>query len=182
MKTYYAVAHRRGGRLLHASLSPNLVVDEGIDDLVDKYFKGAGYSAAHYVGIMAASPTIAAGDTMASHGGWTEITDYDEASRPAYAPANAVDHQIANQTSPAQFTFNASVTVGGLFLTTNNAKGGAGGLLYSGASLAGGNLAVQSGDTLDVVAIANAGALLDNFRFLDSELFQFLDGETVEFL
>jgi hypothetical protein len=34
----------------------NLVVNEGLDDSLDKHLKGSGYTAAHYVLLMAATP------------------------------------------------------------------------------------------------------------------------------
>ena len=47
----------------------NLVTTAGLNDLLTQYFKGSAYTAAFYVGVTAATPTFAAGDTMSSHGG-----------------------------------------------------------------------------------------------------------------
>ncbi len=59
----------------------NLVVDEGLNDSLDKYFKGSNYTAAHYVGLTTDSKTFAEGDSMSSHAGWTEFTKYDGDNR-----------------------------------------------------------------------------------------------------
>src|SRR3712207_4389610 len=59
------------GNLKCAETTENLVTDEGLNDLLSKYFKGAAYTAAFFVGLKLAG-TIAAADTAASHAGWTE--------------------------------------------------------------------------------------------------------------
>src|SRR5205809_7403263 len=53
----------------------NLVVNAGLNDLLTQYFKGSAYTAAFYVGLKGAG-TVAAADTLASHGGWSEVTAY----------------------------------------------------------------------------------------------------------
>lgn len=44
----------------------NIVVNTGLDDVLDKYWKGSAYSALHYVGLTDGTPTVAAADTMAA--------------------------------------------------------------------------------------------------------------------
>ena len=109
-----------------------------------------------YVGLYgaAASNNPAAGDTMGSHGGWTEVTDYTEATRPAAtfaAATNANPSVVTNTASKAVFTINATTTVGGAFLTSNNTKGGTTGTLFSAADFQSpGDRSVVSGDILNV--------------------------------
>jgi hypothetical protein len=51
----------------------------------------------------------------------------------------------------ATFTINATVTVGGAFLTSDNTKGGTSGVLFSAADFESpGDRAVVSGDTVTV--------------------------------
>ena len=57
----------------------NIIVNVGLDDILDKYYKGSTYTASFFVGLTDGTPTVAAADTMASHAGWTEVTAYDEA-------------------------------------------------------------------------------------------------------
>jgi hypothetical protein len=74
----------KDGNLKWEAKSHNLVVNVGLADMNDKYFSGSGYTAAWYLGLYGSGATNdpAAGDTMASHAGWTEVTDYSNATRP----------------------------------------------------------------------------------------------------
>ena len=136
--------------------SPNLVVNVGLADMNDKYFSGSGYTAAWYLGLYgaASSNDPAAGDTMASHAGWTEVTDYSQSTRPActFGSATVADPSVIdNSGSVAVFSINNTVTVGGAFLTSDDTKGGTSGILFSAADFQSpGDRAVVSGDTLNV--------------------------------
>ena len=134
----------------------NLVVNAGLKDMNDKYFTGATYTAAWYIGLYGAASTNnpAAGDTAASHAGWTEATPYSNATRPqaTFAAATTADPSvITNSASPAVFNINATSTVGGAFLISNSTKGGTTGILFSASDFAApGDRAVASGDTITV--------------------------------
>lgn len=144
------------GNLKWSAKSPNLVVNVGLKDMNDKYFTGSGYTAAWYLGLYGAgsSNNPAAGDTAASHGGWTEVTAYTQATRPAatFAAATTADPSvITNSASPATFSINGTATVGGAFLISNSTKGGTTGVLFSAADFASpGDRSVVNGDTLNV--------------------------------
>lgn len=144
------------GNLKWSAESHNLVVNVGLQDMNAKYFTGTSYTAAWYIGLYgaAASNTPAAGNTAASHAGWTEITPYSNATRPAcsFGTATTADPSvISNTLSPAQFNINATNTVGGAFLISNNTKGGTTGILFSASDFqAPGDRNVSSGDTLNV--------------------------------
>jgi len=129
----------------------NLVVNVGLKDMNDKYFSGSSYTATWYIGLYgaAASNTPAAGDTAASHAGWTEIVPYSNATRPAATTADP--SVITNSASPSAFTINATATVGGAFLISNNTKSGTTGVLFSASDFAApGDRSVASGDQLNV--------------------------------
>jgi len=153
---YKIQCHDKDGNLKWEDEAPNLVVNGGLQDMNAKYFTGVSYSAAWYLGLYgaAASNNPAAGDTMSSHIGWTEVTDYSQATRPACSfgtPTTANPSVATNSASPATFSINATTTVGGAFLTSNNTKGGSTGTLYSAADFSSpGDRAVVSGDTLSV--------------------------------
>ena len=134
----------------------NLVVNEGLQDMNTKYFTGSTYTAAWYIGLYgaAASNNPTANDTAASHPGFTEITPYSNATRPActFGTATTADPSvITNTLSKAAFNINATATVGGAFLISNNTKGGSTGVLFSASDFQSpGDRVVASGDTLNV--------------------------------
>lgn len=137
-------------------MSPNLVVNVGLKDMNDKYFSGSTYTATWFLGLYgaAAANNPAAGDTAASHAGWTEITAYSQANRPActFGAATTADPSvISNSASPAAFSINGTATVGGAFLISNSTKGGTTGILFSAADFqAPGDRSVVNGDTINV--------------------------------
>lgn len=144
------------GNLKWTAKSPNLVVNVGLQDMNTKYFSGSAYTAAWYIGLYgaAASNNPAASDTAASHAGWTEVTAYSQATRPActFGTATTADPSvISNSASPATYSINGTTTVGGAFLISNNTKGGTTGTLFSAADFQSpGDRSVVSGDTLSV--------------------------------
>jgi hypothetical protein len=127
----------------------NLVVNIGKAYLLDNGMAGSGYTAAFYMGLTNSSPTPAAGDTMASHAGWSEFTTYSNTNRItcAWAAASGASKALS---SPLTFNINGSGTVGGAFLTTNNTISGTTGTLFSCGAFSGGNQSVSSGGTLQV--------------------------------
>ena len=80
-----------------------------------------------YVGLILATPSLASGDTMGSHAGWTESSDYAEAARPTLAPP--VSSGGATACPPLTFTMNNSVRIAGYFITSVSTKGGTTGTL-----------------------------------------------------
>jgi hypothetical protein len=109
-----------------------------------------------YLGLYgaAASNTPAAGDTMASHAGWTEVTAYSNGTRVAATFVTATTANpsvVTNTASPAVFNINGTTTVGGAFLTSNDTKGGTTGTLFSAADFGSpGDRSVVNSDTLSV--------------------------------
>jgi hypothetical protein len=153
---YKIQCHDAQGNLKWEADAPNLVVNGGLQDMNAKYFTGSAYTAAWYLGLYGsgATNTPAAGDTMSSHAGWTEVTDYSQATRPACTfgtPTTANPSVATNSASPATFSINGTTVVGGAFLTSDNTKSGTTGTLYSAADFsAPGDRSVVSGDTLSV--------------------------------
>ena len=144
------------GNLKWEEESPNLVVNVGLQDMNTKYFSGSSYTAAWYLGLYgaASSNNPAAGDTMSSHAGWTENTSYSQSTRPVCTFGTATTANpsvISNSASAATFSMNATTTIGGAFLTTNNTKGGTTGTLFSAVDFSSpGDRSVVNGDTLVV--------------------------------
>lgn len=146
----------KDGNLKWQDQEHNLVVNVGLKDMNDKYFSGSAYTALWYLGLYGAgaSNNPAAGDTMASHAGWTEVTAYSQATRPQAvfgAATTANPSVISNTASVAVFSVNATTVVGGAFLTSNSTKGGTTGTLFSAADFQSpGDRSVVSGDTVNL--------------------------------
>lgn len=141
------------GRIKWVEEADNLVVTEGRNDILDKYYKGATYTAAHYVGLKGAG-TIAAGDTMASHAGWAESTAYSNAARPTFTAGTVASGSVDNSAAKATFNIDATATIAGGFVATNSTKGGTTGTLVGAADFAT-SRSVISGDTLEVTVTAS---------------------------
>lgn len=137
----------------------NLVVTTGLNDVLDKYYKGSSYTAAHYCGLTDGTPTVAAGDTMASHAGWVEVTAYDEAVRQTITWGSVSGGSVNNSASKAVFTISTnSTTIGGGFVVTNSTKGGSTGTLVGAAAFTAGDKVLDDNDTLSVTVTATATA------------------------
>jgi hypothetical protein len=133
----------------------NLVVNVGLQDMNTKYFAGSSYTAAFFLGLVTgpgSGTTYAAADTLASHAGWTEFTNYSGSRKAVtFGTATTADPSvISNSASPAQFSITgAGGTVAGAFLC--NVNSGTSGLLFSEADFQSpGDRVVVSGDTLNV--------------------------------
>lgn len=142
------------GQLKWETSSHNLLVNEGLKDMNDKYFSGSTYTAAWYIGLITgpgASTTFAAADTLASHAGWTEYTDYS-GSRGAitFGAATLADPSVITNPTPVQFNITgAGGTVAGAFLCS--VASGTSGILFSESDFqAPGDRIVVSGDVLNV--------------------------------
>lgn len=141
----------KDGKLKWVEEYDNLITTAGLNDLGTQYFKGSAYTAAWYVGLLSASPTLAAGDTMSSHSGWTEVTAYSESVRQTLTLGTFSAGSANNSASKARFTINANGTsFGGGFLVTNSTKSGTTGTLYGEGAFTGGDKTLSSGDTVDV--------------------------------
>ena len=155
--TFHVLAHNAKGELLWEDDLHNLVTTQGLNDALTQHLKGVNYTAAWYVGLAGDSPVFAAGDTLASHSGWTEIAAYT-GSRPQIVLGTAAGGIIDSVASPITITINADNThIGGLF--TCNAASGTSGVLYGGAA-ASANRVLANGDqfTISYVRFSTAAA------------------------
>jgi hypothetical protein len=121
----------------------NVVCTAGKTDIVDKYLKGSSYSAAWYC-ILAGAGTKAAGDTLASHAGWTEATPYS-GNRPAITWGTTSSG--SNTSTAVSISITGTATVAGAGICTVNS--GTSGVLYSVSDFSA-SRSVANGDTLNV--------------------------------
>jgi hypothetical protein len=153
---YHIECHDKDGKLKWSAETKNLVVNVGLQYMAGTALTSVAQITTWYIGLYGAgaSNTPAAGDTMSSHAGWTEVVPYSNATRVAATFATATTANpsvVTNSASPATFTINATSTVGGAFLTSGSAKSGTTGTLFSAADFAApGDRSVVSGDILSV--------------------------------
>ena len=133
---------------------PNVVSTVGKNLTLDTVLAGSAYTASVVMGLKGIG-TAVAGDTMASHGAWTEVGG---ANAPAYSgnrpvPAFSAANAGVKQTSTAAaFTFTSGGTVAGCFicLAGSATKDSTAGTLLSAGDFSGGNKVVASTDVLNV--------------------------------
>ena len=132
----------------------NLVVNQGITNMNSVYFASGSQTTTWYLGLVTgpgSGTTFAAGDTLASHAGWTENTDYTPSGRKAVtfgAATSANPSVISNSAAPTSFSMNGTATIAGAFLAS--VSSGTSGILFSAGDFTGGDKSVASGDTLNV--------------------------------
>lgn len=110
----------------------NGITDEGIEYLLDAGFNDGAKITTWYIGLIDNSgfTSLNAADTMASHSGWTESAAYSDATRQEWTSGAANDRAITNSTT-VDFAMNATVTLRGIFITSDNTKSGSAGVLWS---------------------------------------------------
>jgi len=164
--TYLVECFAPDGALKWAEENCNLVTEEGLDDLLGQYFKGSGYTAAFYVGLVdnASFSSVNATNTASNisvttaTNGWIEFDDYSEAVRQTLSLGAVASQSVDNSASKATFSIDATGTVNGAFIATTNTIGGTSGVLYGVVSFAS-TRAVTSGDTLNItVTLTQASA------------------------
>lgn len=132
----------------------NLVTTVGKNDLLDKYLKGSAYTQTIRMGLKGTG-SAAAGDTQASHAGWSEV---GLANAPTYSgnrqSVTMGSASSGSSVSPTQaFSMTGGGTVAGCFInnggsaTIDNTTG----ILFSAGDFSGGSKTVTSGDTINVV-------------------------------
>lgn len=124
----------RDGRVIDEWEDSNLVVNEGLNSLLDIYFHGGTQVSTWYLGLFEGNYTPVASVTAATiTSASTECTAYDEATRQEFNEAAASSQSITNSANKATFTFNATKTIYGAFLVSNSTKSGTSGTLFSAA-------------------------------------------------
>ena len=139
------------GSLAWKETIENLVPTVGKNFALDTLLGGSAFTAAWYMGLVdgTAAPTFAAGDTAASHAGWTENVGYSAGTRPAPS-FSAASAGVKATSAAVSFTANASGTIAGCFIASSNVKSGTAGTLLSEGAFAGGSQVVSSGSIVNV--------------------------------
>lgn len=156
--TRYQIECVRNGEVIWQEEFNNLVVTAGLNDSLTKHFKTGVVTPTWFVGLTGNTPNFVAGDTMGSHGGWTEVTAYAAATRPALTLGTVAAGSVDNSASKASYTVSAGgANVGGAFVADNSTKGGSTGVLYGGGAFSQ-NRALLQDDVLNVTVTLTASA------------------------
>jgi len=154
--TWEVVCKGSDGKEKWRELNDNLIVTVGLNDLLDKYFKGSSYTAAWYIGLKGTGTALAA-DTMSSHSSWAVDANYSESVRQTLTLGTPSAGSVNNSASKATFSINGTTTIYGAFLTSSNTKSGTAGTLYGVVDF-GSSRAVISGDTLEITVTLTAAS------------------------
>jgi hypothetical protein len=162
---YHVVCRDADGNIKWEEAFPNLVNAVGKELMLDTLLSGSSYTTVGpFLGLISgAAPTFDAGDTMASHAGWTEFTNYTvggsavrgTASFSAATSTGSTPTNVTTKTASAiTYTITgAGGTVGGCFLVTgsgaSSTQGNTSGTLYSAGAFATAKI-TTSGDTVSV--------------------------------
>lgn len=143
---HFTILHTtRDGRVWR-SVFDNMVVNQGLQNILDVSFMGSAATSAWYLGLTDDTPTVASTDTMASHAGWVEFTGYN-GTRKAWTKVRS-DQQLSNTASVATFSVTSVLTIGGAFLSSTAT--GASTVLMAAGAFTGGDRAVATGDTVQL--------------------------------
>jgi len=155
-KGKFQIEHIRKGKVINKFDLNNGVVDEGLDAILDIMFHDATKISTWYIGLVDNSgfTGFSSSDTMSSHSGWNESTAYTESNRVEWTEGAASGQSITNST-PVTFNMNATATIKGIFIVSNNTKGGTSGTLWSTAAFAS-TVSVNNGDQLKITYTLNA--------------------------
>lgn len=140
----------------------NGITTAGLNYAQETCFRSGAALATWYAGLIdnTGYSALAAADTMSSHAGWTELTDYNESTRQQWSPGAASNGVLVNA-SAMTFTFSATKTLKGGFIVSNSTKGGTTGTLWA-TGLADSALTFYAGEiarvTYSLTAAAGAGS------------------------
>jgi len=130
----------------------NLITTAGLNHILDTQFHASTQVTTWYIGLKG-SGTPVAGDTMASHSSWSEITGYS-GDRKEWTEGAASSGSMTNSSS-VDFSVTGTATIAGAFL--NTASTGTAGTLYGVVDFSSAR-SVISGDTLQVTVTVTAAS------------------------
>ena len=119
----------KNGRVISRHFAKNGLTTPGLNHALDVIAR-QGSQSTWKIGLIDDEnfDAVSVDDTMSSHAGWTEVTDYSEANRPLWGPG-VVTGKLAVNSAHVAFTMTAEKTVKGMFLVSENTKGGTTGIL-----------------------------------------------------
>lgn len=146
MATWFYNHGKMFHKLIWTDEYKNTVVNVGLQHVLDVTFSSLTEISPWFLLLTDGTPTVAAGDTLSSHVGWVEETDYT-GDRKEWVEVRS-GQTMTNSASVAAFAITGSATIGGSGLcsvaTTTS------GVLMSAGALSGGDRPVANLDTLNL--------------------------------
>jgi hypothetical protein len=134
VKGHYTGQIIRAGKIIDEFEVDNLVVNEGLNHILNTQFNAGTPVTSWYLGVYEGNYTPVSTVTAATiASAATESTAYASSTRPAWTPASPSSQSITNSASRASFVFNATKTIYGAFLISSATKSGTSGVLFSAA-------------------------------------------------
>jgi hypothetical protein len=163
---------RRGGQVIASGEVRNMVVTEGKNDFLATVFNAQQsqglQSLQWWLGIVD-GPSFSSfdvSDSLASHPGWTQFTQYIPSLPSLLAPLTATSRgywyrnaasggqMLGDDTADSgdwvQFTNSSTTTVQGIFVTTDRVRSGTSGIIWATCPFAS-PLSVNGGDILNLI-------------------------------
>ena len=147
---FTVTCHNADGILKWEDDFHNLVPSQGLQYMSASFFNAVGYTTALYFGLITgpgSGTTFAAGDTLASHAGWSESVLVGSRKAITFGTPTTATPSVTIGTA-AVFTVTSAATIAGAFVT--NASTGTSGVLFAEGDFTGGDKSVTTGDTLSV--------------------------------
>ncbi len=137
------------GEFLWEDTAPNLIVNAGLDYTLNTALRQQTQVSGWSMGLVdnAGFTAFNAGDTMASHGGWSENTQYGASTRVSWTAGAPSSQTVVNATT-VDMVMSAVATIKGMLICSDSTKGGTTGTLFSEAAFSAGNQSCGIGDTL----------------------------------
>ena len=130
----------------------NVVVDEGLDHILNTEWRNQSQISTWYVVLFDSDTTPDGSETYATPV-FTEVTtEVDEATRDTYDPAAPSSQTITNSASKGSYTFNTGATI------------------YGAAILGGGGAATTKGDTAGGGTLSCAGRFASSRGVVDDDV------------
>lgn len=149
----------REGQIIDEFDVGNIVVDQGLNHLLNVAFNGATQINPWFLGLFEGNYTPVAGVNAATIvGASTECIAYSEATRPEFIEVASTAKSITNSAAKATFTFTSNKTIYGAFLISDATKSGTAGTLFSAAKFAAAKAVVATDQLLLTYTFTAASA------------------------
>lgn len=135
----YLIEVIKDGKVVDSEVVENIIPTEGLNHMLNVVLNGTTPVTDWFIGLYENDYTPLATDAMATFPGAgvaLETTAYTAAARLALTTAAAAAGAVTNTANKAEFTFNATKTIRGGFISSSSTKGGTTGTLLSAVKFA----------------------------------------------